>query len=124
MSIEQRTIQNLIPIGFRSTIEQQVDRMIALTIKGREQEDKRAQDKTTNEELDIGFVLETGKKILAGSHRADEIETNQSTRNTQQNGCGHTLYRPVTIKMEREKHGITTKEIGKARGRHTGHQDR
>ena len=106
MTIEQRTVENLVPVGLSLTIQQQIDGMIALAIERREEEDERTQDETANEQPDVWFVLETCKHILTGIHGTDEIERHKSTRDAQQNTGRYTLNRPVRVKMEREHHRI------------------
>ena len=124
MAIEQRAIQYLIPVSLRLTVQQQVDRVIALTIERRKHEDERTQNGTTNEQLYVGLVLEAGKHILADIHRTDEIQRHQSTGDAQQHTGRHTLYRPVRVEMEGEHDRIAREDIREAGGCHARYEDR
>ena len=123
MAIEQRSFEYLVPIGFRPAVEQQVDAVVAFTIKRRKEEDERAQDDTADKEFDIGFVLEAGEHVLAGIHGADEIKRNESAGDSQQNAGRNTLYGPVAVERKREHDSIAAEDIGKARCRHTTDKD-
>ena len=55
--------------------------MVALAVKRREEEDKRAQDGAADEQLHVGLILEAGEHVFADVHGADEVERHQSTGN-------------------------------------------
>ena len=123
MTVEQRTVQHLIPVGLGLTVQQQVDGVVALTVQRREDENQRTQDSTTKYQFDIWLVLEASKHILTGIHHADEVQRYQSTRHTQQKTRWHTLHRPVGVQMEREHHCIAAKNVRETRCRHTRYQN-
>ena len=119
---EQGVVENLVPVGLGTAIEQQVDAAITLAIKGREQEDEQTQNGTANGQTDIRMVLVTGEDPLAETHHPDEIERDESTGDAQEHTGGDALNRPLTVEMEGEQRRITTEDIGETRRRDTRHQ--
>ena len=123
ISVEDRVVHYLIPIGSRRTIEQHMDGIVAFTIKRREHEDEDTQHDTPYRKLDVRIAV-SAENSFNSVHGTGKIEGHQTTKNTQQQYGRNTFHQEWLVHAEFKHRLRTMQDIGYRSSCHTRHEQR
>ena len=84
VSVEERVVHHLPPVGLGASLQQCVDCRVSLTIERGEEEDKTAQNDATEHQFDIGILPQLGKEPLTCRHGAHEVKAHQSAEDAKE----------------------------------------
>ena len=97
MTIEERVIEQRVPVGLGLALQQYVDGVIAFAIERRKEENERTQDNATQHKFGVLVLFQLGENVLTGRHHADKIQTYESAEQPQQDAGGYSLDAPCTV---------------------------
>ena len=123
VAVEQRVVQYLVPVGLTLAVEQDVQRPVAFTVEGGEEEDEQAEQDAAEGQSRIAVVLQSTEDTFAGRHGTDEVEADEPAEESEQDAGRYALQLPGTVEVEGEQGVAAHEQIGEASGGDAGGED-
>ena len=101
---EERLLHHGIPVGLGLALDEDGQGVVALAIERRKEEDERAQGETSHEELDVGSLGQSRIAVLTPRHRAHEVDGDEATAHTQEDGGWQTVELEDVAKEQYEQY--------------------
>ena len=123
LTVEERVVEQGSPVGLAVAVEQDVQCAVAFAVECGEERDEQAEHHSAEDELGITVVAQPGEDALAGSHHADEVETDESAPESEQDAWRHGVQSPGGVAVEREQGVAAHEDVGEAGGGDAGRED-